>query len=259
MIRNVWSCAMGGPWALPCDATTLAQSAQRSQHLASSMVTPVLLLQITVLLLMSAVPVAAEEPEPAAEAPAVLPHGPYSKSCQNCSLVGDSLVCEECSGGSSRTSISLSSCEGFDAGGLNRSASLPLVNNTAGYLTCKWRQVHPPRVGALTGNRETSVDRTCRYFSYRTFIAPQMPPSGGVLETVSVTPAPVLPPCAQPPCPKVPGMTPRAAEQCCAACINNKRCKAWTVDGHRCSLVGDVNTDYPTAKSGIISGYPLSS
>eukprot|EP01052_Picozoa_sp_SAG31_P023071 SAG31_NODE_1872_length_7025_cov_3.574069_4_plen_170_part_00 len=81
-----------------------------------------------------------------------------------------------------------------------------------------------------------------------------------VLETVQfVTPVLIPPPCDQPPCPKVPQLTPQAAEQCCAACLKHKRCKAWIVDGHRCSLVGDVNTDYPTAKSRIISGYPLSS
>eukprot|EP01049_Picozoa_sp_SAG25_P009247 SAG25_NODE_898_length_4869_cov_112.186373_4_plen_315_part_00 len=197
--------------------------------------------------------------------PPRLPDGPYRAACHNCTLRGDSLqcVCAPGKAGADRTSISLSSCSGgYDPDG----NFLPVVNVTqAGYLTCVWKPAPPPRVGALTGTAElTPVERTCRYFTHRTFIAPQMPPSGGVLTTHKV--ARYAPhsagPCTLPPCPKpkpAGGVTPLAVEQCCAACLLHTKCRAWTVVGDVCSLVSTSNTAYPSVADDVVSGYPLSS
>jgi hypothetical protein len=59
-----------------------------------------------------------------------------------------------------RTALSLSACR--------RPAAL---SNEDGYLSCDWKEVPPPRVGAISYGR--TIDTTCRYLPHTTFIAPQ--------------------------------------------------------------------------------------
>lgn len=155
-----------------------------------------------------------------------LPIGPYNETCRTCSLDGQTLACE-CKIGEAFqfTSIYLESCE-----------NPVIITNRDGFLQCKWKDVPPPRVGAV---QNPDVHRGCRLLAQTTFIAPQMMPSVDPITTRFV----------------------QTPEQCCDACAmwnreaNMTVCRAWTLEGRACTLLRTSNTAYPHKTS--VSGYPL--
>jgi hypothetical protein len=89
------------------------------------------------------------------------------------------------------TSISLGSCQPVAAsggGGGGGSGGEARVTNRDGYLSCRWEDSPPPRVGPLTDRGWNQSAETCRYIHHTSFISPRFSNDGVVLQQIDLLP-----------------------------------------------------------------------